>query len=158
MSELVIRRPMPGEMRIMMQTYVRESRRMWPQHEQLPDHQRVSLAERFLCACVEAGHVQVCGTRDGAVLAGYALGQRHPGSAVLHWVYVRGAMPYRGHGIARRLVRSIVGDAPDVRVTHSCSKRQRLRIKAEKTWKWAPRLPWTWLLALDETNQKRNSA
>jgi len=141
-----IRPAVDADLPLVVQTYVREARRALRASELPPTWDAVG--ERFVAECYARGLVSVaCALSDEGQILGYALADRRGSEAVLHWLYVRG--PFRGWGVAQSLAAQATRGAGTVTVTHTASAWQRAKVRA-RGWRASDRLPWLWLLGLDE--------
>jgi L-amino acid N-acyltransferase YncA len=141
-----IRPAVDEDLPLVVQTYVREARRALRASELPPTWDAVG--ERFVAECYLRGLVSVaCAVSDESQILGYCLADRRGSEAVLHWLYVRG--PFRGWGVAQAMAAHATRGCEVVTVTHTASAWQRAQVRA-RGWRASDRLPWLWLLGLDE--------
>lgn len=144
-----LRLAVPGDLPLVVQTYVRH----WPKAILASELPRgwAQVAERFVAACFLRGLITVaCAPDDEDQILGYSIAERRPERAVVHWLYVRG--PFRRFGVARRMMAAVIEGAKTITITHTAAGWQRAIVRREG-WQASDRLPWLWLLSLDEETQ-----
>lgn len=65
-----------------------------------------------------------CNPDDIQQIYGYALGEMHDTTAVVHWIYCK--HPFRGNGIGTALVGALIKDAQTIYYTHRVKNIEKL--------------------------------